>query len=207
MSRPADSPPAIALLAAGGSRRLGRPKQLLTLGGTTLVRHFARLALQLPAARRLIVIGGGGDAVSHELRDLDLEIVANPDWSSGMGSSVRRLVESLGDHPGPCLFTTIDQPALDLQHLQRLLAAARSHPDKDIASGYHGLAGVPAVLRRPTWLQGRNLDGDTGLRRLLRGPDVGLQVLPAPQLALDVDTPENLHQAIRHGWLDPLPES
>lgn len=207
MCVPAEAPAAMVVLAAGGSRRLGRPKQLLQCDGISLIRRLALIGRQLPLGRLLVVTGAHRDAVEAELDGLALEIVRNPAWADGMAGSVRAAVQALGSHPGRCLFTTVDQPALDLAHLQAMMETARHHPGKDIASHYDGLAGVPVLLRSGSWRQALQLEGDTGLRRLLRARPREVHCLENPRLALDVDTPASLQQAIRHGWLDPLTES
>ncbi len=202
MSPGADPLPAIAILAAGGSRRLGRPKQLLTRQGVSLVRRVARMAVQLPAARRLVVIGGAAVDVQAELAGLPLEPLQNPEWEEGMASSIRVVVRALDGHHGACLFIAIDQPALELEHLQALLDLSRRRPGHDVATAYAALSGVPALLQPATWRQGLQLHGDTGLRRLLRRPAQDVLTIQAPALALDVDTPDSLAQAVRQGWLD-----
>jgi len=80
---------AAVVLAAGGSRRLGHPKQLLTQGGEPLLRRCARLALATGPKRLVVVLGANADRMRETVRDLPLEIALNPDWAEGMAGSLQ----------------------------------------------------------------------------------------------------------------------
>ena len=83
------------VLAAGGSTRLGRPKQLLTREGETLVHRAARLALASGASRVLVVVGAKADDVARAVSDLTVECVVNAQWRTGLAGSVRIAAEAL----------------------------------------------------------------------------------------------------------------
>lgn len=193
------------VLAAGGSRRLGRSKQLLTCAGEPLVRRAARLALATAPARVLVIVGAEADAVSGALGELPVETVVNPDWAQGLSASLRVAAETLAARAGACLVLGCDQPVLAAQHLRRLLVLAQ-----DAASGSAGTVhgdglGVPAVVP-VAWLDDRapGARGDQGLRAALRAlPAADVGRLEAPELQLDIDTPEQLRAAIAVGWVDP----
>ena len=119
---------AAVVLAAGGSTRLGRPKQLLTRDGETLVHRAARLALESGAARVLVVVGAHADEVRAAVAALPVECLANPAWSSGMASSLRLAAEALASHDGATLLLVCDQPALEVAHLHALREAAQRVP-------------------------------------------------------------------------------
>mgnify|MGYP006198170919 CR=1 FL=1 len=98
------------VLAAGGSTRLGRPKQLLTRDGETLVHRAARLAVASGAARVRVIVGAHADDVVAAVRDLPVECLVNPRWNEGLAGSVRVAVNALAAHDRATLLLTCDQP-------------------------------------------------------------------------------------------------
>ncbi|WP_447940682.1 nucleotidyltransferase family protein [Pseudoxanthomonas mexicana] len=192
------------VLAAGGSTRLGRPKQLLTRDGETLVHRAARLALASGASRVLVIVGAQADDVVSAVRDLPVECVVNARWSGGLAGSVRIAVEALAPHDHPTLLLTCDQPALDVAHLQTLGDASRRAPSGSAATRFGDRVGVPAVVA-PTMLRtALAVQGDRGLRDALNAAGAGVIACDAPDLGVDIDTPEDLAAAVARGWLDPL---
>lgn len=196
---------AALILAAGGSRRLGRPKQTLTSHGEPLLRKVVRLALSTAPARCVVVLGAQAEALHPLLEGLPVECVRNPDWSTGMGGSLDCLRAAVGDDAAitHSLVLGCDQPALAAAHLQDLLAAASRAASGCAVSAYAGVLGMPAVVAQQRW-RALPLGGDQGLRTLFATlvPD-SLGCIVAPALALDLDTPEDVQAAVAKGWLDP----
>ena len=197
---------AALVLAAGGSLRLGRPKQLLTRDGETLVHRATRLALESGAAPVLVVTGAHEADVRAALHDLcsrdagDVECVWNAAWADGMARSLAA-ADPLHDFDGPVLVLVTDQPALDVAHLRRLLAGAASSPSHCAATRYGARLGVPAVVTSPMLAHAHRLQGDRGLGAQLSAMP-GVWALDAPELAHDIDTPHDVLAAVAKGWLD-----
>ena len=187
------------LLAAGGSTRLGRPKQLLTLHGVPLVRHIAELLLTTGPERLVVVTGGA--ATGQALAGLDSVLVQNDDWKTGMASSLQCGYRALGTDPGLLLIAGTDQPCLTCEHLNTLVRQGESHTDVVTAYGEEG-RGIPVLLSPATQLRLADLRGDTGLRQLWKNGASTPAFLHAPELGFDIDTPEQLDAAIRAGWID-----
>ena len=169
------------LLAAGGSRRFGAPKQLLRFRGEALVRRAARAALGAGADETLVVVGAHEDEVREAIADLPLRTVANPDWESGLASSLR--VGVAGARHGSVLVLLADQPHVDAALLASLIEAGRGGAAR-VACDYAGTPGVPAFFADANELAG--LSGDRGARDLLRNASV--QRIPFPEGAVDIDT-------------------
>ena len=196
------SPLVAVVLAAGGSTRLGRPKQLLTCDGETLVHRAARLALASGASRVLVIVGAQADDVVSAVRDLPVECVVNARWSDGLAGSVCIAAEALDHATGATLLLACDQPALEVTHLQRLLEAARRTASSSAATRLGDRVGIPAVVA-PGMLQAAlAVQGDRGLRDALNAPNADVIGCDAPDLALDIDTPEDIATAVAKGWLD-----
>lgn len=182
------------LLAAGGSTRLGRPKQLLTREDEPLVRRVARLMLETAPRELVVVLGAHAGNVAAALRGLPHRAVFNEAWPEGLGGSLRRAAEVVA--APRVLIAVCDQPALGADHLHALLAAAPC-----AATSHGGRPGVPAVVDAELWARAASLSGDRGLAPLLAArPD--LAMLSVPALEHDLDTPEQCAEARARGWID-----
>ena len=117
-------PHAVVVLAAGGSTRLGQPKQLLTRDGETLVHRAVRLALATSPAQVLVVVGANADSIAAGVADLPCEVVSNSGWQSGMAGSLHIAGEHLIAGVQRVLVLVCDQPGLERQHLDALLEGA-----------------------------------------------------------------------------------
>ena len=190
------------LLAAGGSNRLGRPKQLVRRGNRPL------LLLAIAAARgalgpddaTVVVLGAAAIRLRNLLRRSaprapdgagPTRVAYNARWRAGLAGSLRVGLDSLPRTARAALVTLVDQPNVDAAALRRLIAAWRARPGIPAAAHYAGRAGVPAILPRRLWHAARSLEGDVGARALLRSiPKVTL--VEMPEAELDVDTTEDL---------------
>ncbi len=179
---------AAVVLAAGASRRLGRPKQLLPWGGRLLVRAVADEACAV-FARVAVVVGADASRVARAVAGARVERLANPQWAEGVASSVRAGVrwasQTMCD---AVLLLVCDQPRLDRVHLERLAGEWR-RTGLPVGSRYAGIVGVPAVFPRTLYPSLLRLEGDTGARHVLR--QRGALAIDWPAGALDVDTPED----------------
>ena len=177
------------ILAAGGSSRLGSPKQLLDFRGRSLLRHAAETALAAGCRPVVVVLGSGAERLRPELAGLAVHAVENPEWSEGMGTSIRRGLETLGSlAPGldGALLMLCDQPLIGPAALRALAEAGR--PDGIAAAAYHGIVGVPAVFGRTFFDELRALAADAGAKPLLRRHAGIVVEVALPEAATDIDT-------------------
>jgi len=181
---------AAVLLAAGGSTRLGRPKQLLELNGETLVRRSARLAQEAGFDPVLVVLGARADDITPALEGLALTVIRNEGWEEGMASSIRAGISALPEAVSGAVFLLCDQPAMDLGLLQRLRNAFEEDPSRPKACAYGGSAGIPAIFPRSDFGALTALHGDKGAKTLLGEADL----VPFPGGESDLDTPEDLER-------------
>lgn len=180
------------VLAAGGSRRLGRPKQLVRYQGRSLVRNATEAALGAGYDPVVVVVGAAAPAVKAELGDLAVHHVENPDWSSGIASSIRiglRAVRNGAPGVEAVLLTTCDQTHLTLQVLCRLREAFDGSAACCVASEYAGSYGTPALFGRSLFDDLEALEGDQGAKRLLLRDTRTLKRVPWPAGVIDVDRP------------------
>ena len=182
---------AVVILAAGASRRLGTPKQLLPYRGATLLAHAARTALDADLGQVFVVLGAEAARCRQALGDLDVRIVEHPEWSRGMGSSIAAGVRAASAETSEAiLLMTCDQPGVTAAHL-RALDAARRRPASDGAgSGYGGIVGTPAIFGRHLVPALLALPPHAGARTLLADPRYRVVEVQCPACGLDIDTAE-----------------
>lgn len=194
----------VVVLAAGGSARLGTPKQLLRRDGETLLHRTVRVAAATQPLRVIVVMGANHQRFAAELADLAYTPVVNEVWKTGLAGSLRRAAPHVpGAHAA--LVVGCDQPALGEHHLHALLAGARAAASGSAATGIGDVLGIPAVVPG-AWFQDLEAQGDHGFRDRLRGlPADAVFRLDAPELARDVDTPDDLREATAAGLIDASP--
>ena len=187
------------MLAAGGSARLGRPKQLVELDGVPLVRRVVETCLAASTGPVGVVLGASAGAVSRALDGLRVASVENDRWREGIASSIRAGVAwAERGECGAILVALADQPRIPTTHLIALrdawLAgapiAATRWVDGGTASAPESVIGPPAIFDRPRWDALARLEGDRGAGSLLRGPDT--VAIDCPAAAIDVDTRDDL---------------
>jgi molybdenum cofactor cytidylyltransferase len=179
---------ALVILAAGDSSRLGRPKQLIGIQGTSLLRRAAVTACASQAADVITVLGYDAPAMLGELDGLRVRVLENPDWREGISSSIRAALAVLPPATDGVLFVTCDQPRLTSGHLNALIDAFARAPDRPVASGYGGTAGVPALFPRALFGELLLLHGDRGAQRVALDHSRELVVIQWPDGIFDVDT-------------------
>jgi len=160
---------ACALLAAGGSRRLGRPKQLVcSEHGEPLVRLAARAVAAARCSERAVVLGAHAAQVEAALTGLALTSLRNEDWAEGVAASIRVAVRwARASSADILLLAVCDQPALSAGQLDALSEAVRD-PEAVSASRYADTLGVPAAFGSAWYERLLGLRGDQGAGPLLR---------------------------------------
>lgn len=170
---------------------MGGPKALLPWRGETLLRRAVRVALGAGCQPVLAVVGPW-DA---DLADLPVQVVPNPEAAEGMASSIRLGVAALPPEVAAVLILGVDQPGVDADLLRRLLAKVDPAQPLPVACTYSDTLGIPAVVPRHLFPELLTLRGDRGAKALLlRESSIGL---PAPEAARDLDTPEDLADAVQ----------
>jgi nicotine blue oxidoreductase len=182
------------LLAAGNGSRLGQPKALVDLAGSTLAERGVAL-LGDGGADPVIVVTG---AVPVELPGVIA--VHNPDWENGMGSSLATgLLALSGGDAEAAVIALADQPLVGPESVRRLIAAFRSGAGVAVAA-YQGRPRNPVLIAREHWPAVLELaDGDTGARPFLRAHPELVALIECGDTGRpdDVDTPEDLARVRR----------
>jgi molybdenum cofactor cytidylyltransferase len=184
--------------AAGGSRRLGAPKQLLTRDGETLIRRTLRLAAGACGPRTLLVLGAEYPRVLAAAGEAVRYFVVNERWREGLAGSLTLGLACLPDDCDGVLVLLADQPLVDEHDLARLTAAWRSRPEAIAASRYGGrvesgddgeVLGVPAIFPRRLFPELLALSGDRGARPVIERHRHAVVAVDCAHAAVDIDTP------------------
>lgn len=182
---------AVIIPAAGGSSRLGQPKQLVLLEGEPLVRRAARTALESGAAQVIVVVGSAAEGVIGTLAGLAVETVVNPNWQLGLGSSIRHGAEELRRDADAVVVTLCDMPRVTPELLAELAEAVTTGDPPVAAAEYECHLGPPCAFHSSQFAALRSLNGDTGARGII-GMAPKVAMIEFPGGVCDVDTPEDL---------------
>jgi molybdenum cofactor cytidylyltransferase len=182
----------VLLLAAGASRRLGRPKMLLQPAGAALVRLRAEAVLAARPAGCLVVTGAAHGRVAAALAGLPVRLVYHRGYRNGQGSSIAAGIAALPLDASHVLLLAVDQWAIDARAIARLLRRAARRP---LVASYAGTHGIPVVFPRTWFRQLAALRDERGARALLAGAAIDLVAMP--EAARDLDTPADAHDARR----------
>lgn len=192
-------PVAAVVLAAGASRRLGQPKQLLTHGGEILLVRAIRLVTEAGATPVIAVLGAHHERIlaTIPLDKLQNAIpIVNSAWEQGIAASIHAALAALqvyAPHTSGALILGCDQPRLTGEHLRAMHETFTAQTEPAIvASTYAGVVGIPAVFPRQLFAELLELRGNQGARALLKQPSCPLIALPFPGGEIDIDLPADL---------------
>lgn len=183
---------AVVLLAAGGSTRMGSPKQLLPYNGRPLVRHAAETAIAADCGPVLVVLGAKIGEIRPALDGLDVVVVENTDWEQGVGASIRAGIsgaEILGCEGAVLMLA--DQPRVTAEILRRLVEEHAETGRPIIASEYADTVGVPVFFTSEFFPQLKELHPAEGCKGvILAHLDRSIRIA-CPEAEADIDTPED----------------
>ncbi|WP_327676181.1 nucleotidyltransferase family protein [Kitasatospora sp. NBC_00458] len=186
---------AALVLAAGGGRRLGgRPKALVPYRRRPLVEHAAAAARAGGCREVTVVVGAARDRVRSLAHLPGCRLVANPDWESGMGSSLRVGLAALAPGTPAVLVMLVDTPGVGAAAVARLLAAHRAGAEL-AAAAYGGRRGHPVLIGSRYFAEAvAGASGDAGARALLGAHASDIALVECADVATpdDLDTPADL---------------
>jgi CTP:molybdopterin cytidylyltransferase MocA len=179
---------------------MGRPKQLLEVGGRPLLEGVVAHACGSGLDEVVVVLGANAGAIQAAVDLGRARTVINPDHEAGLSSSLLAGLAALGPDVDRAVVILGDQPAISARMLDELLERQSASGLPSAALSFNGLLHPPVVLARELWDGMSDLKGDVGCRALIRArPELvaALAVDAHTGHPVDVDTPEDYERLVR----------
>jgi molybdenum cofactor cytidylyltransferase len=178
------------LLAAGEAKRMGKLKQLMPLGSTTMAEQTIDNLLSSGVSEVIVVLGHKAEEVRKRIAGRPIKIVVNPIYLQGMATSIAAGLKSVDSQAQAVMLALADQPFVDSPTINRLIEEFQNH-DKGIAiPTYKGRRGHPLIFSIKYKAQLSRLKGDIGGREIIkRHPEDILEVaVDCEGIVIDIDT-------------------
>jgi molybdenum cofactor cytidylyltransferase len=186
----------IIILAAGESKRMGVPKQLLDVFGESVLKKVVNEALKTHCYPITVVVGAHKKHIVPELEGIPVTITDNPHWQSGIGGSIRMgLIGTylVSKEIDAVIITTSDMPLVNAEVFNALIVKAEASDALLIVSDYGEAKGVPALIKRPLFEELLDLEGDEGVRQIFAKYKTSLTAVDFPGGLTDLDTKEDYY--------------
>jgi molybdenum cofactor cytidylyltransferase len=186
----------VAVLAAGASRRLGRPKQLVPIGGEPLLRRQCRCALAAGIGDVVAILGCNAEQHRRVIGDLPVNVSVNGRWAEGLAASLRCAVRTARARGAALLVLPCDQYRVVSEDLRELYGAWLRSPERACISRDGDYVGPPAILPMGYYEHLLGLSGDVGARSVLyRSEWQPPSELVNPRASYDLDRREDARRA------------
>jgi molybdenum cofactor cytidylyltransferase len=188
---------AAIILAAGASTRMGTPKQLLLYQGRSLLSRITETAIAAHCSPVFVVLGAYSAQIRCEIKDLPVQVVENPEWQTGMGSSIQALIKT-SPLVEAAILLLCDQPFVSAPTIHQLQSVYRSTNNPIIASAYQNTIGVPALFDSTLFLELTGLTQAEGAKKVIQRHINSVVTVEFPQGAIDLDTPSDYQQCFKY---------
>lgn len=182
---------AVILLAAGSSKRLGQPKQLLTYQGKSFLENMVSAAVDSRLSPILVVLGANAGLIRPGVNEDEVKVVVNSDWEEGIASSIRcgiTALQKINPVSDAAILMVCDQPYLTSSLLNDLVSLQKKTGKPIVAAEYEGVRGTPVLFHKTFFHELLLLKGDRGAGKILQQrPDLVAAVLFSLG-AIDIDT-------------------
>lgn len=184
----------IIILAAGASRRMGSPKQLLKIDNQTLIERAIAITQALANQQTVVVLGANAEKIIPFIPSLPaLDFIINENWEQGMGTTLKTGLAFLLSKEmalSAVIVMVCDQPYLSTNKLQELIDTYQKTKANIVATTYNQLKGVPALFSKDLFNKLIDLDKDEGARKIIKRYEGKVEVVDFPEGIHDLDTPK-----------------
>jgi molybdenum cofactor cytidylyltransferase len=189
------------ILAAGESSRMGEPKQLLQLGGKTLLEQVLGNVRTAKVNDIVLVLGFAAEAIAQQVAIEGVKVVINESYEQGMGSSLRVGLSALDPLTEATLIVLADQPFVRSQTLDQIIDRYRQSNAQIVIPMYQGFRGNPVLLDRSVFPEVMALSGDIGCRAIFGDHLEGIVKVPVDDIGilLDIDSKDDFEKLQRFG--------
>jgi molybdenum cofactor cytidylyltransferase len=186
----------VIILAAGGSSRLGQPKQNLLFRGKTLLQHAVETAQRSNGKPVFVVLGANAGQIAHTI---DANIIFNKDWNEGMASAIRISIKELTKYPAvtSVILMLCDQPFVSAALLNALIVKQTETGKPIVACAYNGTLGVPVWFDRALFSELLLLQGLDGAKTVISAHPEEVATVTFEQGGIDIDTPADYERLTR----------
>lgn len=181
----------IVVLAAGGSTRLGHPKQLLQYKGQTLLQHSVSEALTSNAQLVVVVLGANANILQKEISGENVHVVINADWQEGMASSISTGIKAITEKTPSIegvILLMCDQPFINAGLLNNLITIHKKTNKGIVACTYENTFGPPVFFHQSFFSELLQLKGDIGARSIVQLHIDDVEAISFPEGTYDIDT-------------------
>jgi molybdenum cofactor cytidylyltransferase len=187
---------AAVILAAGQSRRMGQPKQLLRVAGKTLLEHTIASVRASGASEIVLVLGARADEIRRQTGLERVTVVVNPEYEQGMGTSIGAGLKVLSEGVSAALIVLADQPFVQTGTLDKLMEQHRLSNAQIVIPMFKGFRGNPVLLDRSVFAEVMGLPGDVGCRAIFGDHTQGIHKVDVDDVGvlLDADTSADVEQ-------------
>ena len=181
------------LLAAGESKRMGKPKQLMLLGKTTMLEQTIDNLLNSKVSEVIVVLGHKAEEITTILVTKPVKIALNPVYHQGMSTSIITGLNLVDERARAVMLALADQPFIDSQTINRLIDEFCDHNKGIVIPTYQSQRGHPVIFAIKYKEELLSLKGDIGGRQIIEHhPDDVLEVaVDSPGINIDIDTTDD----------------
>lgn len=188
---------AAIVLAAGASKRLGKPKQLLPYKNSTLLSTALHELIPINNLAVYVVLGAYADAIQLTIHSMPITTIIHKDWEQGMGTSLGAGIKEIQKHHSydGVIITLSDLPFVTTKHYKALIGQFEND-NSIVLTNYKKLKGVPVILSSKYFSELENLSGDEGAKPVIQKHKKEVSEIYSETPYFDVDTDESYHQLI-----------